>query len=293
MKKISVVVNTYNEENNLNRCLESVRRLGGELVIVDMHSTDKTVEIAKKFGAKVFEHEYFGLVEPARNFALRCAQGKHILIIDADEELPAGLAKTLEKIAKEDKIDYVVIPRKNVIFGKWLKYSRWWPDYNVRFFKKGKVKWGEKIHSIPETIGEGIDLEAKEENAILHHNYSSIGQYLERNNRYSEIMAKELVAEGYQFSLTDLIKKPTDEFLSRYFAGEGYKDEIHGLILALLQGFVEFLTYAKVWEKQGFKEEKIDLFPELVDKSINDFNYWLAKTSNFGKKLQLKIKSLI
>lgn len=291
--KISVVVNTYNEEVNLSRCLESVRHLVDELVVVDMRSTDKTVEIAKKFGAKVFEHEYVGFVESARNFALSQSKGDWILIIDADEELPKTLLEKLKKITEEDKADYVVIPRKNIIFGKWLKYSRWWPDYNVRFFKKGKVTWSNKIHSIPQTIGEGMDLEAKEENAIIHYNYSSIGQYLERNNRYSEVMAKELVTDGYQFCLADLIKKPTDEFLSRYFAGEGYKDGIHGLVLALLQGFVEFLTYAKVWEKQGYKEEKIDSFPELAGKSIKDFNYWLAKTSNFGKKLQLKIKSLI
>jgi len=291
--KISAVVNTYNEQKNLESCLESVGKLVDEIVVVDMGSTDKTVEIAKKFKAKVFAHPYTGYVEPARNFALRQAQGDWILVIDADEQLPEILLKRLQKIVVEDKADYVVIPRKNILFGKWIKHSLWWPDYNVRFFKKGKVKWSKKIHSIPETTGLGIDLEAKEETALIHHNYTSINQYLERNNRYSEVMAEELVAEGYQFNLTDLVKKPVDEFLSRYFNGEGYKDEIHGLILALLQAFVELLTYAKVWEKQGFKEEKVDAFPNVASDSIKDFNYWLTKTSNLTEKLQLKIKSLI
>jgi len=292
-QKISVVINTYNEEKNLKRCLESVRQLAGEIVVVDMHSTDKTVEIAKKFGAKVFEHDYTGFVEPARNFALRQAQGDWIFLIDADEELQKSLLEKLKKIAEENQTDYVVIPRKNILFGKWIKHSLWWPDYNVRLFKKGKVIWSDKIHSIPETRGEGIDLEAKEENGLIHYNYSSISQYLERNNRYSEVAATELVAEGYQFSLEDLVKKPTNEFLSRYFAGEGYKDGIHGLVLAFLQAIVEFFTYAKVWGKQGFKEMETNGFRKEAQKSIKDFQYWLAKTAGFKEKLQLKIKSLI
>lgn len=293
MGKISAIVNTYNEGANLSRCLSSVCPLTDEIVVVDMHSTDNTVEVAQKFKAKIFDHEYTGFVEPARNFALQKVKSDWVLIIDADEELPKTLSEKLEKLVKENQFDYAVIPRKNIIFNKWIKHSRWWPDYNVRFFKRGKVSWKNKIHSIPITKGKGIDFEAKEENAIIHYNYSLVSQYLERNNRYSEIRASELVSGGYQFSLKDLIKKPTDEFLSRYFAGEGYKDGIHGLILSLLQGLAEFVTYAKVWEKQGFKEEKVDSFPDLAGKSANDLYHWLAKTSRFSAKLRLKIKALI
>ena len=173
MTEISVVVNTWNEEENIRRCLSSVK-WADEIVVVDMHSTDKTVEIARKFGAKVFFHQYTGYVEPARNFALRCAQGKYILVLDADETTPATLARKLKKIAKENKFDFVRIPRKNIIFGKWIKHSRWWPDYNIRFFKKGKVTWSDKIHSVPLIRGKGKDLEAKEVNAIVHYHYQSI-----------------------------------------------------------------------------------------------------------------------
>lgn len=290
--KITAVVNTYNEEQNISHCLKSARQLADKIVVVDMHSTDQTVEIAKKFGAKVFEHDYVGYVEPARNFALKKATGDWILIIDADEELPDSLARELKKIVAEDRADYVVIPRKNIIFGKWIKHSRWWPDYQVRFFKKGKVQWDEKIHSIPETTGKGTDIEAKEENALIHRNYSSISQYLERNNRYSEIMASGLVRDGYDFNLTDLIGKPANEFLGRYFAGKGYLDGIHGLILAALQAFEEFVMLVKVWEKQEFKQIEVADSGKVMGKAISDFYFWQSVDSkSLLKKIYFKLKS--
>jgi len=273
MEKISVVINTWNEEKNIRRCLDSVK-WADEIVLVDMYSTDKTVEIAKKFGAKVFSHKYTFYVEPARNFALGKSSGDWILILDADEEIPIGLADKLKKIAQGGKIDFLRIPRKNIIFGKWIKHSRWWPDYNIRFFKKGKVRWSSRIHSAPETFGKGFDLPAKEENAIIHYHYQSISQYLERLNRYTEIQAKELLDSGYQFAWQDLIKKPTGEFLSRFFAGEGYKDGLHGLVLALLQGFSELVKYLKVWERQGFKDQDLKELDREIGKGMRELRYW-------------------
>src|SRR3989344_3276878 len=138
MPKISVVINTLNEEANLPRALASVKSFANEIVVVDMMSDDKTVEIAKKAGAKVYEFKRVGYVEPARNFAISKAEGDWIFILDADEELTASLSRELSKIAKNGSADYVRVPRKNMIFGKWVEHSRWWPDYNIRFFKKGK-----------------------------------------------------------------------------------------------------------------------------------------------------------
>ena len=118
MIKISVVVNTWNEEKNMGRCLESVKEFAEEIVVCDMESTDKTVEIAKKLGAKVYSHKLTYYVEPARNFAVSKATGSWILVLDADEELSGSLTRKLKVVAKEDKVDYVEIPRKNIIFGK-------------------------------------------------------------------------------------------------------------------------------------------------------------------------------
>lgn len=294
MSKISAVINTFNEEVNLEHCLNSIKSFADEIVVVDMHSNDKTVKIAEKFGAKVFYHYYTGYVEPARNFAIQCAQGEYILIIDADEELSPTLAKKLKKIAEENQIDYVEIPRKNIIFGKWIKHSRWWPDYQVRFFKKGKVRFPDKIHIPPSTKGKGVKLPLDEESAIIHYNYQSISQFIHRADRYSDIQANELFNDGYSFDTKDLLKKPAEEFFSRFYLAEGYKDGLHGLVLALLQGFSVFLIYLKVWEKNKFEEKEIKNVNSIFQKIIKDFFWWQRRfASNFLTKIRLKIKESI
>jgi (heptosyl)LPS beta-1,4-glucosyltransferase len=292
--KISVVVNTFNEEKNLERCLRSVEPLADEIVVVDMHSTDKTAQIAKKFKAKVFLHEYTRYVEPARNFALRQAQGDWILLLDADEEISPSLAQTLAKMAQAGEVDWVELPRKNIIFGQWVKNSRWWPDFLPRFFKRGKVSIPAKIHAPYEKEGRGIRLPAEEENALVHYHYESIFQYLERLNRYTDIQSEELKKESYLFHWQDLIIKPANEFFSRFFAGEGYKDGLHGLALALLQAFSEFILYLKLWEKGGFTETDIGGLSNVMEKIIRDYLYWQQKiTANAFTKIRLKIKSRI
>lgn len=293
MTKISAIINTWNEEENIKRCLESVRRIADEIIVVDMHSKDRTAAIAKKFGAKVFSYKYTSYVEPARNFALAKAKGDWILILDADEEISEDLAKILQELTPHKEINFYRLPRKNIIFGKWVKHSRWWPDYNIRFFKKGSVRWSEKIHSVPLTRGDGRDIEAKEINAIIHYHYKSISQYLERLNRYTEIQAKELIDNNYQFNWSDLIRKPMGEFLSRFFVGESYKDGLHGLALALLQAFSELTKYLKVWESEKFVEHDITGYHELFEENINDYLHWQGKSSGLIRKIRLKIKKKI
>ena len=278
MGKISVVINTLNEEKNLPRALASVKSFADEIVVVDMKSDDKTVEIAKKAGAKVYKHKRIGYVEPARNYAISKATGEWILILDADEQAPKVLVKELKKIVQKPKADYYRLPRKNIIFGKWIKHSRWWPDYNIRFFRKEFVSWSEIIHSVPITQGKGLDLQAREDFAIIHYHYDSIEQFVERMNRYTGEHAKLRIKDGYKFKWQDLIRKPTEEFLGRYFSGEGYKDGIHGLVLASLQAFSELVLYLKIWQKKGFEEGKtqIEEVVEAMKDAETDIHYWQA-----------------
>ena len=248
-----------------------------------MESSDNTREVAKKLGAKVFTHKQLDYVEPARNFAISKAKGEWILILDVDEEIPSGLIKKLKEIIKKPKDDYYRIPRKNFIFGKWIRHTRFWPDYNIRFFKKGTVSWNEVIHAVPMTQGMGADIPAKEEYALIHHHYEDIDQYIERMNRYTKVQSQELMKNGYVFAWQDLITKPLNEFLSRYFAGEGYKDGIHGLTISLLQALSELTLYSKVWQKQGFKEEEIkknEIRTEL-NRGIHDLKWWMRKKLSF------------
>jgi len=274
--KISVVINTLNEEENLPRAIASIKGFADEIVVVDMESTDKTVEVAKKLGAKVFLHKKTGYVEPARNFAIEKTMNSWILVLDADEEIPEKLAEKITQILKEPKADYFRIPRKNIIFGKWLKHSRWWPDYNIRLFKKGSVSWNEVIHAVPMTQGIGGELEAIEELSIVHHNYDTLEQYIERMNRYTSQHALLRVNEGYKFSWKDIITKPSNEFFSRYFFGEGYKDGLHGLALSLLQSFSELVMYLKIWQKEKFAEKDLNINEVnlLMRDEEKELHYW-------------------
>lgn len=302
MSGISVVINTFNEEKNLPKALASVRSLADEVVVVDMKSSDDTVAIAKKAGARVYAHKRMGYVEPARNFAITKAKGEWIFILDADETIPASLIKKLKSIAgsanRRTRVNYYSIPRKNIIFGKWIKHSRWWPDNNIRFFKKGSVSWSEIIHSVPETTGEGADLAAKESFAIIHYHYDSIGQYVERMNRYTSEHAKIKTAEGYEFAWQDLIRRPVGEFLSRYFFGKGYRDGLHGLALAGLQGLSELVLHLKTWEFQKkFKPQSLDLGDVVgqIGTVQREVNYWKAdamsgKDNGFIHRLKRKFR---
>lgn len=286
MNKLSVVINVQNVEADLPRAIASVKNLADEIVAIDQDSSDKTAEIAKKLGAKIFDHKSVTFVELARNFGVSKATGDWILILDPDEEIPVSLAKKIKEIVKNPEADYYRLPRKNVIFGHWMRYSRWWPDYNIRLFKKGSVSWNEVIHAVPMTQGRGAEIENKEELAIVHHHYDSIEQYLEKVNRYTSEQAKTKIAENYKFSWKDLLNKPIDEFLSRYFFGDGCKDGVHGLALSLLQGFSELVLYLKIWQAEKFKEEtpSLDNVISEMRKKEKELHYWQAnaKIKNGG-----------
>lgn len=279
MSKLSVIINTRNEEENLPRVLKSIKGFADELIVVDMDSSDKTVQIAKKAGAKVYLHKPTGYVEPARNFAISKATNEWILILDADEEIPESLKKKLKSIIQDPQADFYRIPRKNMIFNKWIEHTLWWPDYQIRFFRVGKVLWSELIHSVPETHGVGSDLPPEEQYAITHYNYQTVSQFLERLNRYTSIQAKVKLESDYEFFWSDIIKKPVSEFIRRYFEGEGYKDGLHGLALSLLQAFSELVVYLKVWEAKKFKQEGISdaEVKDALDIAGKEVEHWMVE----------------
>ena len=282
--KISAVINTFNEEKNIERAIKSVSWVD-EVLVCDMYSDDNTAVIAKKLGAKIIFHKRVGFVEPARNFAISKAEAEWVLILDADEEIPEALADKINEIINKDGVvTFVEIPRQNIIFGKTMKAAMWWPDYNIRLFKKGSVIWGNKIHVKPKTVGQGLRLPELEHLAIIHHHYNSVSQFIQRMDRYTTIGAKELKDSGYEFDWKDLINKPLGEFLSRFFANKGYEDGIHGLSLSLLQATSHLIMYLKVWETQGFerKEIKYHEVDSLLKSSGKEVNYWL-KYGNLSK----------
>lgn len=293
---LSVVITTWNEEKSLARAVSSVKSIADEIVVVDTESIDGTVALAKKLGCKVFTHKNTGIVEPVRNFSISKAKGDWILLLDADEEVPATLAHEIKRLLQDPTADYYRIARRSIIFGKWIKSSHWWPDYVYRFFKKGSVTWDDKIHSIPFTRGEGKDLSATEDMALIHHHYSTISQYVERLNRYTDFQALNLQAKGYNFSGSDVVAKPIAEFLNQYFARAGYREGMHGLALALLQAGSELVLYLKMWQTSGFIASEISpsALKSVLTQGGKDYHWWSEQaridSASFLLKPFLKLK---
>lgn len=277
---LSVIISTKNSEAIIERALKSVS-FADEIIVVDMHSQDKTVDLAKKYTDKVFLHQDYGYVEPVRNFSIGKTTSDWILIIDADEEVTPGLKKAISSIVKAknqaELPDCFYLPRKNIIFDKWIQKTGWWPDYQLRFFKKDHVEWSDQIHSVPITKGEVKEFPAKEKFALLHHNYQSVSQFIDRLNRYSSIASQEKNSPE-KLTSSAVMEEFTSSFLRRLFSQEGIEDGIHGVSLSILQSTADAVMKMKVWEKQGFpqKNESITQTINSLAKFKKEFSYWLA-----------------
>lgn len=242
---ISIVVTTLNESEKLMRCLDSVRNLADEIVVVDLESNDDLEKIISQYKKiTVFKHTRVKYVELVREYGISKAKGEWILVLDPDEVLPKTLVERLKEIVREDKVVAVNIPRKNIFFDKWISHSNFWPDRQIRFFKKGRVIWPKRIHFYPKIEGRVLSLEAKEELAFEHYGYDNFSQFIERQKRYSDIEAQNRIEEGRRFNLKDLLWYPTREFLVRFIKHLGFLDGVDGVFIvgALMyyQVMVEF-----------------------------------------------------
>jgi len=287
MLKITAVVITKNEEVRIENCLKSLD-FADEILIID-DSADKTCEIAKKNSkVKAFKRT-FDNYSGQRNFGIEKASNDWILMFDADEETESTFALSIDQAIEKNGFDAFKFPRKNIIFGKWIKHAGWYPDFQTRLFKKGKAHYERLVHEKLEVDGEIGELTTH----IIHHNYDTITQYLDKLQKYTTLEQEELLGTGYKFHWPDLILKSNGEFLRRFFAEFGYKDGLHGLVLSILQGFYTLVVYLKVWEKEKFREEE-DVLKE-TEKTLNnvskEWKYWFLKT--LPHSLLQKIKSKI
>lgn len=249
---ITLVINTKNEETNIKDCIASAKSIVDEIIVVDMASSDKTVEIAKKSGAKVFPVPDYGYVEPARNFALSKPAMAWTLVLDGDERLTKTLRAKIKQLVAENKYDGFKIPFKNMFFGTWIEHSMWWPDYHIRLFKTGYLDWPKGVHHDVNFKGTLFELEPVEENAIVHNNIADIREMIEMVDHYSGVEA--VFAGKKNPSAKDLVEYLDHEFKWRFLEHQGYLDGIHGFILGKFMNIYRFLEFAKYWEKQKYKK---------------------------------------
>ena len=260
---LSVVIITHNEELNLARTLASVQSLvvdgRGEIVVVDSGSTDRTVEIAKSHGAKVFVEEWKGYAAQ-KNSAIAKATGDWILSLDADEEMDRDLASEIaariptgaNSVGHEKETGYW-IARKNYFLGRRIRHGGYWPDPKLRLFRRGMARFEERAVHEDAHLTEGVAGQLK--GALLHHSYPTLTDYLDHMNRYSSLGAKMVVAKGrVRFSVFDIVVRPAATFLYNYFFRLGFLDGREGLLLHLNHAVYVSWKYAKAWELGGQKE---------------------------------------
>src|SRR3989344_2849708 len=284
-EKVSLVMVVHGNPPYIFTSIESAIPLISEIVFIDIGiSKDlKSQLVNKKFKVPhriIKVNDPVAYVELIREENKKEAQFDYILFLDEDEELSAGLVESL--IHNIGKYDYFAFPRKNIIFGKWIENSRWWPDYQVRLFRKSKVTWPKIIHSQPQLTGNGFAVAQDERFAIIHHNYGTIDQYLSKGMRYAKAQAKERLDEQKNYTIIDSFNEGLSEFIGRFFAEKGYRDGIHGLVLATLQMFYTFLVYCYYFEGKKFKAEDRDVVEaanHFFEKGAYEVSHWMDKES--------------
>lgn len=257
---ISMVVNTLNEENNIADCICSAQELVNEVIVVDMHSEDRTVEIARSLGATVHLIERRPFVDPTRNFAIAQATGDWILLLDADERLTPELVTELRSIAEKDQADVVTIQFDTYMFDRHIQYSGWQEDRHHRFFKKGFLEYpNQEIHACPRILGRQLILDG-EKGKIQHFNFQDLRHFVKRINDYTEGEALKLLRGNGKITPLRGAYWGLCHFCKRYLKMRGYKDGVYGFILAVFMGFYWFLAFSKAWEwkQRSRKNSHID-----------------------------------
>ncbi|MBX3115622.1 MAG: glycosyltransferase family 2 protein [Fimbriimonadaceae bacterium] len=258
---ISVVINTYQADQYLDLVLRAVVDQVTEIIVCDMHSTDKTVEIAKSFGAKVVYHQHVGYAAPARKFAIEQAASEWILLLDADEVVPPDFLEVFAKIIEENHTDIVHFSWTNYMFGKAMTAGGFDPaqETHMRFFRKSAVECTGVIHSSvvakPGVRHYTIPYDSKQ--TVHHFTYLSAENFIAKSNKYTSLESQQPKFNKKLTGFT-ILRKVTRDFIKRYWVKKGYKLGWQGLSISLLMLANDAMLYSKVLEqKNGSNAEKV------------------------------------
>jgi glycosyltransferase involved in cell wall biosynthesis len=246
-QKLSIAIITLNEEKNIRRTLESVK-WADEIVVFDSGSIDKTVAICREFTDTVVHRDWDGFARQ-KNAAIDKTTGDWVLSLDADEPIEPALAKEIrEIISRQDSCDGYRIPRKTFFLGKQVRFGGWYPDYNLRLFRKGKGRFEERV------VHEAIKVRGSvgtTRYALLHYAYPDLSSYMSSINKYSSLAVSVMKEQGigrFQSGWVNILFRPVFTFLLKYIFRLGFLDGKRGLVLNLFHSYYVFAKYAKAWE---------------------------------------------
>ncbi len=250
--KLTVAIITYNEENNIGRCISSVLEIADEILVVDSFSTDKTESIATSLGARFVKNAFKGHIEQ-KNFALSLAQHDYVLSLDADEALSPELLVEIKKIKSHFELDGYVFNRLTNYNGFWVRHSGWYPDKKLRLIKKDLALWGgvnpHDILEMKNSTGEVGFLKGD----LLHYSYDSIASHVIQTDKFTTIAARAAFLEGKKSSLFKIATRPFLKFIRDYFIKRGFLDGRYGFIICCINSLYALLKYSKLYDLEKGK----------------------------------------
>ena len=254
--KISAVIITYNEEKNIARCLESVKEVADEIVVVDSYSSDRTGEICRSMNVKFLQHPFEGHIEQ-KNYAVSCAAYRHVLSLDADEVLSEKLKQSILTAKQNWRFDGYSFNRRSTYLGKWIRHSGWYPDTKLRLWDTGKGRWG-GVNPHDRVVMDPHSRICHLAGDLYHYTYRSIQDHIDQINRFSEIAARAAYADGRHANLlSDIVFNPLLTFFKKYFLKLGVLDGYPGFMIAIHTAYGKFLKYIKLRELNKKTENRI------------------------------------
>ncbi|MDD5570477.1 MAG: glycosyltransferase family 2 protein [Bacteroidales bacterium] len=244
MIPLSVVIIAYNEERNIERCLESVKDIADDIVVLDSFSTDRTEEICRNKGVRFFQHNFDGHIEQ-KNRVITFAKFPHMLSLDADEALSEELKNSILDVKKSFNCDGYTFNRLTNYCGKWIYHCGWYPDKKLRLWDSRKGSWG----GINPHDKYEMDKNCKIQHLkgdLLHYSYYSVEQHKLLAEKYSTISAEDMFKKGKKASLFKLIFSPPFKFFQCYFLKFGFIDGRYGFIISKLSAYITYRKYYKL-----------------------------------------------
>ena len=242
--RLSVVVITLNEEDRIRECLASVA-WADEIVVVDAGSEDKTVAIAREFTDHVVLRAWDGFAAQ-KNFGIEQAKGDWILSLDADEQVEPALREEIAAVLADPGAHAGYrLARRNIMWGRWIRHGRLYPDWQLRLFRRGRGRFVDRaVHESVTVDGPIGRLSAP----LLHYSYRDVGDFIRRADRYATLAADEFARSGARFAPIQLVTAPLGRFVSMYVVHRGFLDGWRGFLLAVLYAYYVFVRSAKMWE---------------------------------------------
>lgn len=248
---LSAVIITFNEEHNIRRCLDSLKDIADEILVVDSFSTDRTRDICDEFNCKFIQNPFEGHIQQ-KNFAVDQAKNDFVLSLDADEELSEKLKSSIKEVKNDWQFDAYYFNRLSSYCGKFFPHGSWYPDQKIRLFDRRVAKWG-GINPHDKVVLKST--KKKFLKGDLHHyTYHTISEHGKQINYFSNIAAREAYAGGKRFSLLKLIFKPTWRFFRDYILKHGFLGGYRGLTICFLTAVETYMKIIKLWEIENSKK---------------------------------------